>query len=236
MTVESIRDFLERFKAKVSDVTPSQTAEEIARMLRYWHPPFGFIVDDQNLFDLFEDCLTSHHGYIDPMWLDTTCRESRDHLRWHQQPIEAPAPEPEPAPAQPKMEGRDSLGEGATSTEKPLPTVVDAPTEKSTTALERGRDYAYGRFNYDNQLEAFRQQAWRGTPLVNGLLDHGKINTRYAELKDALDKSINTPKQNDSLQRVAEQAQDEARRAGCCTYKEVMRYVNAAIDAAKGKS
>jgi hypothetical protein len=235
MTIEQIREFLQGFRAKHSFVEVTQTAEQVAQMLGYWHPPFNFVVDDQNLLDLFERCLFSHH-IIQPMWLDTTCRESRDHLRWHQAPTVAPAPTPEPEPPQPKLTGSDSLGFGATSTEKPISSVVeDAPTESKSTALERGRDYAYGRPNYANQLEALRQQAWKETPLVNGLPDHAKINQRYAELKDALDKTINTPKKNDSLMKVRDAAFAEARSAGVTTYNELMRRIDAAVEAAKGK-
>ncbi len=50
MTVEQIREFLTNFRAKVSFVEVTQTAEQIAQALGYWHPPYNFIVDDQNLF------------------------------------------------------------------------------------------------------------------------------------------------------------------------------------------
>lgn len=232
MTVEQIREFLTNFRAKVSFVEVTQTAEQIAQALGYWHPPYNFIVDDQNLFDSFERCLISHH-YIDPMWLDTTCRESREYLRWHQPPTQAPAPLPEPAPPQAKLEGKDSLGSGAISTEKPISSVVSPATE--STALRDGVAYAWDKKNYNNQCAALREQAWHETPLVNGLPDHAKINKRYAELKDALDKSIDTPKKNDSLQRISDEAYEAAMSSGVQTYTELMKRINAAVDAAKGK-
>jgi hypothetical protein len=236
MNAEQIRDLQVHFQGLCGHVKLQQSPELTVEILKLWQFPADVIADDANLAVLLEFCWLWHGGCVDPSLLSASCdrRYGSKELRRHIPPTPAPAPLAEPEPAQPKLEGRDSLGDGATSTEKPISTIVSPATTEST-ALRDGVAYAWNKKNYKNQCEALRQQAWRETPLVNGLPDHAKINQRYAELKDALDKTINTPKKNASLMKVRDAAFAEARSAGVTTYNELMRRIDAAVEAAKGK-
>lgn len=202
-------------------LTVEQAWKELSEFItKRW--PSDVIFNDANVTTIVEGCLYDT-SLMNCSSLAQSAWSRGDQLTKHVPPTAPPAVA-EPAPAQPKLEGRDSLGEVAT-TEKPISSVQSAP--KESTALQDGRDYAWNRSNYNNQLEAFKLQARRETPLVNGLPNHAAIQKRFNELKAELDEKINKPKKNDSLQRVHDEAYEAARRAGCTTSKEIENYINA---------
>jgi hypothetical protein len=218
----------------VQVLTVEQSYEQLNEFVRdYWMRDLQDVVFcDENLKRIIDSCLWNS-PIMSSAELLVAARATRDNLRKHTPPQPAPVVVEAAAP-QPKLTGSDSLGDGATSVEKPLSTVLEGtPTE--STALRDGVDYAWNRSNYNNVLAKLKQQAWNETPLdANGQINHAARQRRYNELKKELDQSIE-PKRNDSLQKVHDEAYAKARSAGCTTYAEIERYVNAAVEAAKGK-
>lgn len=189
------------------------------------------IFNDANLTIIIEGALYDS-SLLSASNLGLSARSRRDQLTKHVPPTAAPALA-EPAPVQPKLEGRDSLGDGATSAEKPLGTSVAPETPRH--GLQDAADYCFKDRSLKNSLDKLWEEC-RKESFDNGCLNHAKARSLYDQRKPKIEEEF-APKtnKNESLERIHAEAYDNARRAGCQTYKQVMDRVKAAIDAAKGK-
>lgn len=217
-------------------LTVEQAWDQVCDFVQY-HWPSDVIFDDANLQKIVDSCLWNGPLFTSSE-LAKAARETRENLRHHVPP--QPAPEL-PSPPAPVAKTRDSLGDGAASTESGIPHHSNTP--KESTALQDAADYCYsekdGGSNYRNKLERIRQECRNASyETIDGrsILNHSKANQLFQQRKAALDQSmLPSPKNNDDyLQQVAAKAIEEAIHDGF-NGTEVLRRADIAVREAQAK-